>query len=110
MKHLLIIAALLSSFGAQAQALNMICGDSVATLNADNENVLQTIVIDNIYFTVDPTVTRKVENGKMITFFQANSSQKPVIATVVMRENGGLGATLYSNGKTIWRSNCRWAN
>lgn len=111
MKHLIAIAALLASFGTQADALNLVCGNSIITLNANAQNELENIAVDNILFTVLPDVIRKVENGQMITFFQAGDTTggTPVTVTVVMRENGNLNATLYANKKTIWASPCRWA-
>lgn len=111
MKHLIAIAALLASFGAQAGALNLVCGNSIITLNSNVQNELENIVVDNIFFTVGPDVIRQVDNGQMITFFQAEDTTggNPVTVTVVMRENGNLNATLFANKKNIWASPCRWA-
>ena len=105
-----VLLAAFASAGVQAATLTVVCGDHAVTGITGADNVIKGLEVDGDGYYSDPTITRRVVEGQLVTFAQAFNAEGDKLATLGIVENGNVLAsvgTVGTNQKLLWQSKCR---
>lgn len=108
----LIMAAMLvvlpAAGNAETSSLLLECGGHIVQLVSQPQtNYFKRIIADNEMFNEQPGVTRQMDKGEVVTFFEAWKPGTMHSVTVAIWEKGGVFAMETNDKRQIWRAECR---
>ncbi|MCK7435933.1 hypothetical protein [Enterobacter bugandensis] len=103
----LVVMAIFGAGNADADAINLVCGERAVTINSIN-NVFQSLDVDGARYSDDASVSRSVHKGELITAFNANNASLGLGVSLIMGESGLPVAGIFKGDSPIWQQKCRF--